>query len=164
MAVSYLMLATMFFNTLIGPAYFVNLGTGRARLNAQAQLVIAGMNLTAGLLLGYMFSGTGVVVSYALAILIGSGYLIARFLLLQNLTTRALLPNGMLGPFLSITVASLISGIPSFALQDGMTTTVVTVLAFVLLTIFVWTSPEPRDIWAQLRCKRQPQDAPGGTQ
>lgn len=94
MTVGYLMLFAMQVNTLTGPAYFSNMGTGNVFANSMAQVVIGVGNLVLGLLLGWWAGGVGVVVAYALAVTAGSLYLMIGFLFSEGMPLAALLPAG----------------------------------------------------------------------
>lgn len=63
-------------NTLSGPAYFINLGTGLLRGNTIAHVVIGVVNIFMGYLLGVIFGGSGVAVGYVVALIAGSGLVI----------------------------------------------------------------------------------------
>jgi O-antigen/teichoic acid export membrane protein len=69
---SLLLAAGFWYNTLSGPAYFVNLGTGLLRWNILAHVVIGVLNIVLGFLLGVAFDGSGVASGYVLALIIGS--------------------------------------------------------------------------------------------
>lgn len=64
------------FNTLVGPAYFVNLGAGSLRWNTLSQVAIGILNAFLGFLLGAAFGGEGVVAGYVLALVIGSSLMV----------------------------------------------------------------------------------------
>jgi len=63
-------------NTLTGPAYFLNLGTGDLRWNAIAHVVMAIVNVSLGLLLGSMIGGLGVAIGAIVALILGSWFVI----------------------------------------------------------------------------------------
>lgn len=93
----YAMSGAMLVNTLSGPAFFSNLGTGSAGLNARAQVLIGAVNIGASLVLGSAFGGVGVVVAYGLAITVGSAYLIHGFLAKDGMGISTLLPSSTKG-------------------------------------------------------------------
>jgi O-antigen/teichoic acid export membrane protein len=64
------------FNTLIGPAYYVNLGTGSLRWNTASHIIMGILNGALGFLLGTIFGGQGVVWGLALALVIGSSLVV----------------------------------------------------------------------------------------
>jgi O-antigen/teichoic acid export membrane protein len=90
--VAYVMLVTMLLNTLTAPAYFSNMGTGHARVNATTQVLLGCANLALGVSLGSVFGGAGVVAAYSAAVILASGYLMWRFFVLHSLPARELLP------------------------------------------------------------------------
>lgn len=67
------------FNIFAGPAYFSNMGMGQVGWNAISHLVMGTVNLVLGWLLGSRFGADGVVFAYAVAVVTGSGILIAIF-------------------------------------------------------------------------------------
>lgn len=60
------------FNTLVGPAYFINLGTGNLKWNSIAHVSMAFLNVLLGLMLGPKYGGLGVAISAMIALVIGS--------------------------------------------------------------------------------------------
>lgn len=85
--------ATMFVNILIGPAYFSCVGEGKLNLILKSQILIGVLNLILGLVLGYFFSGKGVIVSWAISVSISSFYLFYSYqkqnnIPLTNLITK----------------------------------------------------------------------------
>ncbi|HET6567750.1 MAG TPA: oligosaccharide flippase family protein [Rhodothermales bacterium] len=61
-----------FLNVLCNPAYFANLGTGDLRWNVRGHFLIALLNVTLGVSLGWFFGATGVVIGFACALICGS--------------------------------------------------------------------------------------------
>lgn len=61
-----------FLNMLSNPAYFAYLGIGRLRWNVVGHLVTGVLNAGLGALLGWQLGGTGVVVGFVVALLLGS--------------------------------------------------------------------------------------------
>jgi len=59
------------FNSLVGPAYFVNLGTGHLQWNTVSHVVIGILNLFMSYMLGLLFGGLGVALGYVLALIAG---------------------------------------------------------------------------------------------
>lgn len=70
---------SMFVNILIGPAYFSCVGEGNLNLILKAQIMLGFLNLLFGFILGYYFSGQGVVVSWALSVTFSSFYLLNNY-------------------------------------------------------------------------------------
>lgn len=149
--VSYVMLATMFLNTLVAPAYFVNLGTGRADMNALSQVIIGLVNLLGALIFGTAFGAAGVVGAYALAVLCGSGFVMLRFLQLQALPARALLGEGVWR--LGLMVGALVGlGATLTHLGPDLPTSLgIAVVGGAGITIAGWRAPERKALRALLR-------------
>ena len=66
-------------NTLVGPAYFFNLGTGHLSWNVIGHFVIGVVNGSLGFILGMVFGGQGVVAGYVLALILGSGTILVGY-------------------------------------------------------------------------------------
>jgi O-antigen/teichoic acid export membrane protein len=67
---------TMFFNVMCGPAYYSSLGQGKLNLLVYVHLFMAFLNISLGLLLGYLFKASGVIVSWGITFTTGSILLI----------------------------------------------------------------------------------------
>lgn len=61
-----------FANTLVGPAYFANLGSGKLRANMICHVVILLCSLVMGLALGFNYGGLGVAVGAVIGLIAGS--------------------------------------------------------------------------------------------
>jgi O-antigen/teichoic acid export membrane protein len=59
-------------NTLAGPAFFQNIGTGKLGRNVVGQATIAGLNITLGISAGYFWGPAGVVLALSLSLALGS--------------------------------------------------------------------------------------------
>ena len=91
---SYIMLTALFLNTMMGPAYFSNMGTGNVKVNTKSQVLIGISNLFLATAFGLYFGGYGVVAGYALSIVIGSTYLICSFFRRYKIPYASLVPQG----------------------------------------------------------------------
>jgi O-antigen/teichoic acid export membrane protein len=69
---SVLLAAGSFVNTLAGPAYFVNLGTGELRWNTWAHVIIGVSNLALGWFFGGILGGKAVVIAWVFSLTAGS--------------------------------------------------------------------------------------------
>ena len=76
---------TWLLNTFAGPAYFINLGTGKVGWNTVSHMVMGLLNGILGLILGAIYGAEGVVWAYAISIISGSWLLILVF---QNCATN----------------------------------------------------------------------------
>ena len=61
-----------FLNLLSGPAYFANLGSGHLRWNTWAAVLMSVLNGALGLALGVTLGSTGVVLGFAVAVVVGA--------------------------------------------------------------------------------------------
>lgn len=68
-----------FVNTINGPAFFANLGSGRLRWNTVSHVAIGILNIALGLSLGSVLGGTGVVLGWSMALAIGSMVIIVAY-------------------------------------------------------------------------------------
>lgn len=66
-------------NTLVGPAYFILMATGRLRWTIIAHISIGLLNLLIGGLLGFLFGGSAVVVGAMVALAVGSFLVVFGF-------------------------------------------------------------------------------------
>ncbi len=80
-------------NTLIGPAYFVYLGTGVLRWNIIAHMVICVFNGVFGYALGSVWGGNGVVWGTAIAVSVGSSLVAYGYHRDQRIPFGELLPR-----------------------------------------------------------------------
>jgi O-antigen/teichoic acid export membrane protein len=69
---SYILTIGWFFNTLISPSYFSNLGVGEVRSNTIGHAVIAALNVMLCFALGSLFGGAAVVVGWTISLDAGS--------------------------------------------------------------------------------------------
>ena len=99
-----------FANTLIGPAYFANLGSGKLRANMISHAIMGLCSLIIGIALGLNFGGVGVVVGTTAGLIAGSMFLLIShikqadlywpsFIIPQDMTKLLML--GVLATFLS---------------------------------------------------------------
>jgi O-antigen/teichoic acid export membrane protein len=65
-----------FANTLIGPAYFSNLGSGKLRANMISHIIIGLCSLFVGVVLGLNYGGVGVVIGTVVGLIAGSMFLL----------------------------------------------------------------------------------------
>lgn len=81
------------FNTLSGPAYFNNLGTGLLQWNVWGHVGMALFNAALGYLFGRFLGGEGVALGYLLALIIGSSLIIGGYHYESNISLATLVPN-----------------------------------------------------------------------
>lgn len=74
-----LIFAGWFLNLIANPAYFENMGTGHLFWNVTGHLSTGVLNILLGLLLGYYYGSTGIVVGFVCAILTGSLMIVSAY-------------------------------------------------------------------------------------
>jgi O-antigen/teichoic acid export membrane protein len=74
-----------FANTIIGPAYFSNLGSGMLRANMISHIIMGLCSLFVGFVLGLNFHGVGVVVGAIVGLIVGSLFLLVSYIKQANL-------------------------------------------------------------------------------
>ena len=79
-------------NTLTGPAYFLNLGTGDLRWNSIAHVVMAIVNVLFSLLLGWLLGALGVVIGAMVALIVGSWFVIHALHKQYEISFRTIVP------------------------------------------------------------------------
>lgn len=131
-----------FVNTLVGPAYFSNLGSGNLRLNMVSHVIMGGGGVFSGFVLGTNYQGIGVVIGVVLGLVVGSMFLLiayikttglvwGRYIVPKNMTTLLLLD------VLLIVFANYFTGNP----PSQTVTLMSTVLGWVVLFVFGWINP-----------------------
>ncbi|WP_081987075.1 oligosaccharide flippase family protein [Methylotenera sp. G11] len=80
-------------NTLNGPAYFINLGTGDLKWNSISHVLTAILNVLLGLLLGSMYGGIGVAISSMAALVVGSGFVIYTLHKRYKISFKTIVPH-----------------------------------------------------------------------
>ena len=82
-----------FANTLAGPAYFTNLGTGELRWNLIGHIVTALLNAGLGFLLGILYGGIGVVAAWVFSLALGSSLVYLSYHIKYRIPLLELLPR-----------------------------------------------------------------------
>ncbi len=82
-----------FLNTLAGPSYFANLGTGALRWNVIGHITIAILNALLGITFGFLFSSYGVVIAWVLALSFGSAVIYVAYHITNNIPLSELFPK-----------------------------------------------------------------------
>lgn len=80
-------------NTLVAPAYFINLGTGLLFWNTLGHITIGVLNVVLGYILGVTFGSIGVALGYVLALIAGSSLIVIKYHLDNHISFVELLPN-----------------------------------------------------------------------
>jgi O-antigen/teichoic acid export membrane protein len=80
-------------NTLTGPAYFLNLGTGDLKWNSISHVVMAILNVLLSLILGPMLGGLGVAISAMFALVVSSWIVIYTLCNQYKISFRTIVPS-----------------------------------------------------------------------
>lgn len=124
-------------NTLTGPAYFLNLGTGDLRWNAIAHLVMALINVMLGLLLGPLLEGVGVAISAMVALITGSWFVMHTLHKQYKIPKSNLIPSESYTMTLLIIFSTLASELAVRYLNFGLQDVVSTSSIFIVFSMFV---------------------------
>lgn len=89
------MLPAMAINTLASAAYFSNLGSGDAAINARVQVGMGLANVSLGVGLGAVWQGSGVILAYGLSIALGGLFLMWHYHRAQGIALSGLLARGL---------------------------------------------------------------------
>ena len=120
-----------FLNTLAGPSYFANLGTGELRWNVIGHIAIAILNAIFGITFGFLFNGYGVAVAWILALSLGSAVIYIAYHLTHNIPLSELFPRdsrSMLMFCILITLVSLL-------IQSGVNHTIRTIVLNIIIIL-----------------------------
>lgn len=149
--VAYVMLVTMFVNTITAPAYFSNMGIGRANINAKSQVLIGAVNIPVGILLGSLIGGPGVVAAYSLAVLVGSGYLMQRFFTAHHLPASDLLPDNGFAHAVAVLIIALVAAAAATLIQSNGRLAILALLSGGIISFVSWRNPVCSYLMATVR-------------
>lgn len=111
-----------FINTLSIPAYMINSGTGDLKPNVISHVLMALVNLIMGIVLGNYLGGKGVVLAWALAIILGSIPIILPFHRRNKISLILLVPiEHTIGLFLGLIGAMVLWLLHFYPLISKMT-------------------------------------------
>lgn len=149
-----LLAAGFWFNTIIGPAYFVNLGTGLLRWNTLSHVAIGILNIVLGYWLGFTFGGSGVAIGYVLSLVIGSSLVIIGYHQDHHIPLAELFPSESKILFIVCCVALLMGWGAFHILEDFKESLMKAGLIFATCTIPVgtacWMHPLRKKIGLQI--------------
>lgn len=80
-----------FFNIIISPAYFSNMGSAKLNNNVIGNVIIAVLNVLLCYLLGYYFKGYGVVAGWSIALSVGSLFIVVAYHKVNNIMLKTLI-------------------------------------------------------------------------
>ncbi|MGC8979477.1 oligosaccharide flippase family protein, partial [Caldisericum sp.] len=120
-----------FLNTLAGPSYFANLGTGELRWNVIGHIAIAILNAVFGITFGFHFNGYGVAVAWILALSLGSAVIYIAYHLTHKIPLSELFPNDSRTMFVFCILITLVS----LLIQSGVNHTIRTVALNIIIIL-----------------------------
>lgn len=97
---------SMFVNIMNGPSYFSCIGEGKLNIVLISHIILGLLNLILGFFFGHFFSGEGVIVSWGIAVIISSIYLIQAYQRQRLISTKFLFSQ--LNIFISFTSGLLV--------------------------------------------------------
>lgn len=137
-------------NTLIAPAYFINLGTGDLKWNSIAHVLMAIINVLLGLLLGSIYGGLGVVIGAMTALVFASGFVILALHRQYQISFGVILPKQHIPLMVAVIISVIFSGWINFAQLFGsrtLFTGAISIGIFVLLMLVcVWLHPYRKNL------------------
>lgn len=104
-----LLAAGWFVNTLNGPSYFSNLGTGKLYWNTVSHVGIAVLNAILGFLFGRLYGPNGVVAAWVFSLAVGSLVVVVQYHLKHQIPLRELVPGESLAMVLSSVAGMLVA-------------------------------------------------------
>ncbi len=144
-------------NIFASPAYFTNLGTGRVGWNTLSHVIMGALNAGLGWLLGSRYGAHGVALAYAIALVAGSGVLIAIFQHRNGLNWRW----GFINEHLALTIVCATVAVLSWLepLRPSSAEPAVIVgwllLPPLVLGLVVWLHPMRRQLLGWLMARQQ---------
>jgi O-antigen/teichoic acid export membrane protein len=121
-----------FLNTLAGPSYFANLGTGTLRWNVIGHITIGILNAGLGIILGLLFNGFGVVTAWVIALSLGSAVIYVAYHFTNRIPLIELLPRDSRAMFVFCTLVLLLS----LLIQSGFNHTFRSIALNIIIILF----------------------------
>jgi O-antigen/teichoic acid export membrane protein len=118
------------FNTIIGPIYFLNLGSGTLRPNLFSHCITCLSGLLLGNSLGYFFEVRGVVLAATLSIILGGLYLLTwYFYSYRPIALRDFFPPALFPVFFGLALcSSLVFGLSTKIIEPYIVPSVISLL------------------------------------
>ena len=129
-----------FLNTLSGPAYFANLGTGELRWNVISHIVMALLNAGLGFLLGVFYDAIGVVVAWVVSLVLGSCIVFFPYHIRHRIPLIELLPRSSRVVTISCLVGVLCAIIIQHELNHMFNTITLNSIIFFSFSIIIFIS------------------------
>lgn len=146
-------------NTLIGPAYFTNLGTGGLKWNTIGHVSMAFVNVSLGLLLGPILGGLGVAIGAMIALSLASAIVIIALHNQYRIPRSSLFPREhmmLLSAVVFFIVVSLWMNTTSFLTSHPILIGSIGLsIYFVVIIFIIWMHPYRQLLFVQLSDMRK---------
>jgi len=140
-----------FVNTLINPAYFSNLGTGKLIPNMVAHTLIGLISPIVGGGLGLYYGGVGVVLGMVVGLSIGSIYVLIEYFYRSELEWKNdLIPQNMSLLMFFMGIAVVLSNFGSGIQQDFTSVMTISLLCSFFMLMLGWFNPARKEMLKRL--------------
>jgi len=148
-----------YINTLMGPAYFANMGSGDLKPNVISHLILVVISPILGAGLGIFWSGLGVAAGTAIGLILQSLYLLMSYFRRAGLNWREhLIPKGMTLLFLSSLGLPVLSNL-GFGQSEGLARATIFVCVGCLpFLALAWMDPERSQLFRKGSGHEYPMD------
>ena len=133
------------FNTLVTPAYFINLGIGNLRPNYLSHILLGLINLGLSLVLGPNFGAEGVALAFAISLFLSSSFILYSIHRYLNIPFTAFIPKAHY-PLIKITIMMLliftITSLKYLLGKQAIFLSIINIMLFLTLSFVVfWLHP-----------------------
>lgn len=145
-----------FANTLIGPAYFSNLGSGKLRPNMLSHAIMGLWSLIFGVVLGLNYGGVGVVIGTITGLLVGSMFLLFSYIKQAGLLWPTfIIPQDMAKLLMSSVFVTFLSNYGRDQQSSFVAVFGIALLCSALLLSLGWFSPSRMMLSSVLKLKNR---------
>jgi O-antigen/teichoic acid export membrane protein len=131
-----------FMNTLIGPAYFSNLGSGKLKENMISHAIMGMCSLIFGVVLGKYFGGDGVVVGTVISLIAGSMYLLITYIKHAGINLpEFIIPQNMISLFMLSMLTIILANYGRDQYSANISVIAMALLCGVILLSLGWLNP-----------------------
>lgn len=100
---------SMFINIMNGPAYFSCIGEGKLNILLISHILLGVLNVVLGIILGWFFSGKGVIISWGISLIFSSIYIIYTYQKKNQITIKFLFTKYNIYIFLTSSILMFLS-------------------------------------------------------
>jgi len=139
-----------FVNTLNAPAYFVHVGTGELKWNLISHIAIGLLNVILGISLGVLLGGVGPVIGWAIALVVGSCFILVPYHIQIGAPIRDLVPKESMPLSFAATGSILAAMLSDPAGSVGLAAGGQALALSGVVILFVWIHPARRMLFDRL--------------